>query len=74
MKKFQRLIENRANKKNALIKSDIKRLYPMCNHPISAQLQDLFCPALNKDVVNRIGRPRNFEHQTNNTAVDTFRE
>jgi len=61
MKKFQRLIENRANKKNALLKSDIKRLYPMCNHPVSTQLQDIFSPELNKEVNNRFGRPRNVE-------------
>ena len=35
MRKFEKLIENRALKKNALLKSEIKRLYPMCNHPLT---------------------------------------
>jgi len=61
MKKFQKLIENRALKKNSLLKSDIKRLYPMCNHPLTQKLKDVFSPELNKDVMSRLGRPREAE-------------
>lgn len=44
LQKFQKLIENRIKRKNALLKSDIKRLYPMCNHGILKPLTDEFCP------------------------------
>ena len=42
LKKFQKLIENRIQRKNALLNADIKRLYPMCNHPAGKQLEDTF--------------------------------
>ena len=34
MRKFQKLIENRVQHKNALLKADITRLYPICNFKI----------------------------------------
>ena len=46
LKKFQKLIENRIQRKNALLKSDIKRMYPMCNH--TKALTDEFRPELDK--------------------------
>jgi hypothetical protein len=33
LKKFQKLIENRIQRKNSLLNADSKRLYPMCNFP-----------------------------------------
>ena len=42
LKKFQKLIENRIQRKNALLKADVKRMYPMCNHSNSRFLQDEF--------------------------------
>lgn len=42
LKKFQKLIENRIQRKNALLKADIKRQYPMCNHSNSKVLNDDF--------------------------------
>ena len=46
----------------------------MCNHPVSEQLKDFFSPDLNKDIINRLGRPRNLESQTNKAALETFRK
>lgn len=42
LKKFQKLIENRIQRKNALLKADIKRMYPMCNHSNTKLLADEF--------------------------------
>ena len=53
MKKFEKLIENRALKKNSLLKTEIKRLYPMCNYPLSEKLRDVFSPELTKHIVSR---------------------
>jgi ferritin-like protein len=33
LKKFQKLIENRIQKKNSLLNADVKRLYPICTNP-----------------------------------------
>ena len=33
LKKFQKLIENRIQKKNSLLNADLKRLYPLCTYP-----------------------------------------
>jgi hypothetical protein len=46
LKKFQKLIENRIQRKNALLQNDIKRMYPMCNHSLNKPLQDEFRPEL----------------------------
>ena len=46
LKKFQKLIENRIQKKNALLKADIKRMYPMCYHQKDKMLSDEFRPEL----------------------------
>lgn len=32
LKKFQKLIENRIKRKNALLQADVKRTFPMCQH------------------------------------------
>ena len=32
LKKFQKLIENRIKRKNALLQNDVKRTFPMCHH------------------------------------------
>lgn len=42
LKKFKKLIENRISRKNALLKADVKRLYPMCYHPADSKLEDKF--------------------------------
>jgi hypothetical protein len=33
LKKFQKLIENRIQRKNALLNNDLKRMYPICTYP-----------------------------------------
>jgi hypothetical protein len=44
LQKFQKLIENRIQRKNALLNCDIKRMYPMCNHGLLKPLTDEFRP------------------------------
>ena len=39
LKKFQKLIENRVQRKNTLLNSDTHRLFPLCNQPQSQQAQ-----------------------------------
>ena len=39
LKKFQKLIENRIQRKNTLLNSDTHRLFPLCNQPLSQQAQ-----------------------------------
>lgn len=39
LKKFQKLIENRIQRKNALLNSDTHRLFPLCNQPQAQVVQ-----------------------------------
>lgn len=47
LKKFQKLIENRIQRKNTLLKADIKRMFPQCYHG-AKPLTDEFKPDTNE--------------------------
>ena len=52
LRKFKKLIENRINRKNTLLKADIKRMFPQCYHGVKP-LTDEFKPDANDfDVVS----------------------